>query len=200
MKSISINKETSKFGFFLIPDKKTKDFIISWKDKVKSLEPDATYISHPVHSTVFLFNSEDYKIKEIIKLFEFKNIKIGLIDWFVFENDLATKEKNTLVIKIEKTKKLIELQRLIVNQLEKFIIGKVDYINNWSGIFKISYEKYGYPFVGNHWVPHITIASLTDKNILNLALATKIPFEKKINFKLALYKIKGEIHQCIHEW
>ena len=65
--------------------------------------------------------------------------------------------------------------------------------------YEHSKDKYGYPFIGNHWIPHITIGSM-DINPEKLLEYSKklldLPKEITIN-NLGLFKIEGDSHQLI---
>ena len=66
-------------------------------------------------------------------------------------------------------------------------------------ILTVNLKKYGYPFVGKKWIPHFTIASITNKlNNKNLIiqkfLKQKIIKKKiKINF-FSMWLINGDKH------
>lgn len=190
------------YGIFLVPDNKTKKFINIWKDKVNDIDSEAFYLSHPVHSTLFLFKSAKENINSIIKSIDYVKRDFNLKDWFVFENDIAANGNDTLVIKIEKTSDLSDLQLSIVKKVSPYKIGKISYQNRWTGAFLKSYNKCGYPFVGDHWVPHLTIASINKnkKHLINAAKKAPISINKKCEFKLALFKINNDEHNCLHIW
>jgi 2'-5' RNA ligase len=202
MKSQTIVQKVNKFGLFLIPNKETQDFVNSWKARIEKIDPEASYLSHPVHSTLFLFNSKNQNVKPIIKSLELTEIEIKLKNWLVFKNDSATKGKDTLVIEIEKTKELMDLQLFIANKLNSFSSGEIKYDNKWTGDFKKSHQNYGYPFIGNHWIPHLTIASLNKNNgdIINIAKNTPILLAKNSRCNITLFKINNDMHECIHRW
>ena len=70
---------------------------------------------------------------------------------------------------------------------------------DFEGLLKKSYIQYGYPFVGEHWIPHITIGSLDiEKKKLTEFSEEMInfPITIKIN-NLGLFKIEADSHSLI---
>ena len=75
-------------------------------------------------------------------------------------------------------------------------IGINEYV---SGTAKISNEKYGYPFVGEHWIPHFTVGSLElNPDIIINDIKPLFNFPKKIQFNnLSMYVIDVDSHTLI---
>ena len=186
-----------KYGIFWIPKKELRGFVKSWKDKVSIIEPNAQYLQHPIHSTVFLFYGEKHKESEYLYLISQSNPTFGSAKWLVFENDSIT-GLDTLTISLEKSLAWGNLQIKIAESIKPSIIKPIEYPNTWEGTFKSSYQNYGFPFVGKHWIPHLTIASFKNKSFVNNAILTSI-LTNKINYgEIALYRIEGEIHTKIY--
>ena len=118
-----------------------------------------------------------------------------IVKWKVFENDILTK-LNTLCLEIELSNELKFLQMKVAGSLSKFHIKNY---NEYEGELKLSNDRYGYPFVGNHWIPHITIGSMDikSKNLLEFSEELfAFPQEILIN-NICLFKIKGDYHELI---
>ena len=65
-----------------------------------------------------------------------------------------------------------------------------------------SYLDFGFPFVGEHWIPHFTISSLkVGKNhkLINDFLLDQIDISFTVN-KVSIWNIKGNQHQMIEEF
>ena len=64
-----------------------------------------------------------------------------------------------------------------------------------------NYEKYGYPFVGKYWLPHMTIASINkcsiNKKFISKFNIQKFDFLQKIKY-VSVYKIDDDYHE--HLW
>jgi broad specificity phosphatase PhoE len=195
-------KPISKYGIFWIPNQELIEYIETWKNEIRKFEPDAIYLDHPVHTTIFLFNALDQELTEIISKFENKEINFLIDSWKIFENDLVTK-CDTITLALKPTSSVISFQKAIADSLLSFVKKPIVYPNLWEGKYKYSYEKYGFPFVGNHWIPHLTIASVKKegKHLIKEIKSTKIDLiQKEFSGKLALFKITGDSHQIIHSW
>ena len=101
----------------------------------------------------------------------------------IFHNDPITGGK-TIYFAIKKTPFLDMLQSKLLKLFFKFNTNsKVKFKYNWMNK---NNKRYGYPFVGKKWIPHLTIASLTNfhnknkfiKNFLNKKIDTEELFNK----------------------
>jgi hypothetical protein len=96
-----------------------------------------------------------------------------------------------------------EFQHDLSQSLLDLIKTPLFYKNIWEGKYKESYDRYGFPFVGSHWIPHLTIASVKKegKKLINEIKTTTIKLnQKESGGNLALFKIIGDSHQLIHTW
>ena len=88
------------------------------------------------------------------------------------------------------------------SQLRSFhAVATTQSITLASKLLNISQKKYGFPFVGNHWIPHFTIGSIKNfiqmndyKNFKKL----KINLNNEIN-KITVWKIIGSKHIKLKE-
>lgn len=189
-----------KYGVLWQPGKNVTHFIEYWKSCIRLVEPDAIYLEHPVHSTLFLLMAnmnEENKLMESIREIcdRYTPFYIKFSGWHVFYNDAAT-GGDTLVLKIKPDQFLLEIQNIIVTKLSIHRHGDIYYGTNWQGEYLQSMKLWGFPFVGSHWVPHISIASVRNggKTIINSAIVSKnIPCADLFD-SLSLYKIAGEEH------
>ena len=120
---------------------------------------------------------------------KFFKIKINKTD--IFYDDLFTK-KDTIFLKLNKNKKIFILQKILAERLKKYVkYESRKKLNLKNDILKKSIAKFGFPFVGSHWIPHFTISSI--KNFKNSQdcqkfLNTKVNFENSINC-ISLWKL-----------
>ncbi len=193
-----------KYGVFWIPSNEIIDFINTCKKKVFNIEPNAPYLLHPVHSTLFLVNCHHENEINLINSIEYitqnnLSFSVKLSKWMIFENDVIT-GGNTIAVGIDFCKNLFDLQFELASKLSQFSCSKIEYLNaNWTGDFEDSYVKWGFPFVGKHWLPHITVASLTNTNkeFLELIKKAELNFKETEFGNIALYKIEGDQHVSI---
>jgi probable phosphoglycerate mutase len=199
---VGYKEPVTKYGIFWIPNGELNQFIESWKNRFREIEPDAFFLNHPVHSTFFLFNAHEQDQSQIIS--RIKNVKIDfLVDsWKIFYNDLVT-GGDTLSVGLIPSALAFQFQHDLSESLLDFIKAPLFYNNVWEGKYKESYDRYGFPFVGSHWIPHLTIASLIKegKKVIDEINTTTINLNlKESSGSLALFKILGDNHQLIHTW
>lgn len=193
--------QMAKLGIFYCVDKDLEDEVEEIKSFFASKSEKNKYLNHLVHSTLYVFDTDSKKIEDASRVFDLLKDSLSPVisnihSWKIFENDILT-QLNTLCLEIELTDELKALQFTVVELLSKFHLQSIN--NNFEGVLEISNNKYGYPFVGNHWVPHITIGSL-DVTCKEISLYSKdlINFPRKLIIdNLGLYKIEGETHQLI---
>ena len=199
---VGFRRAIVKYGVFWIPNKELNQYVESWKHKIRKIEPDAIYLNHPVHSTIFLFYAFEQDQSDIISTINIGKIFFLLNGWNIFENDLITKG-DTISLKFKPSKKVLEFQLNIANSLLRFVRKPILYQNTWTGDYQESYNRYGFPFVGSHWVPHLTIASVKNngKSLIKEVESTKINVNQILcEGHLALFRISGQTHKCIHRW
>ncbi len=192
-----------KLGVFYCCDNELELKVLGLKTFFKSKCIYHKYIDHPVHSTVYVFNIDLNNFENMVSDFlELRNTLLPVIvlieKWKVFEKDIMT-GLNTLCLEINLTNQLKLVQLEIVNALSKYHL-KTDDIN-YTGELLNSQNAYGYPFIGNHWLPHITIGSLDLKTKLISELCKdkfNFPTEIKIN-NLNLYIIQDDSHELIEK-
>ena len=192
-----MNVELVKYGYFWVPGNEFQELVLSWKKKAELVEPDATYLYHPVHATLFLFYGEKQKEIEYTSLIKKDAPIFKSAEWLVFENDAVT-GGDTLTIGLEKTLDWELLQLNFAETIKPFIIKPIEYPNEWSGPFKIAHQNYGFPFVGKHWLPHVSIASFKNKSFIQEAVDTPIKINEINCGELALFRIEGETHTRIY--
>ena len=193
-----------KIAAFIIPQKKTRFKILSYKKKVKKKFGTQPYLSHPPHCTLFTMNVSN-QILKFKKNFKSINIKSNYKNTLlikktgIFANDPITSGK-TIYFKITKTSFLQSLQLELLKSFIKFNNNKRKIKFKFSWMNKNN-KKYGYPFVGKTWIPHFTVASLVnvnkDKKFIKNFLNKKIKSDELIK-KIYIYKINKGKH--IYLW
>lgn len=190
-----------KLGVLYIPEEDLINDLNSLKKFFKEKTDKSMYLNHLVHSTIYVLNIEPNRLNYLIEEFEslkkvLSPLNAEITNWRVFENDILT-NLNTLCLEIDKNKDLKVLQEKVVKSFSKFHSKKMN--NNFKGDLKFSNDKYGYPFVGDHWIPHITIGSLDidKKKLTDFSEGMfNFPREIKIN-NLGLFKIETDSHYLI---
>jgi hypothetical protein len=196
------NKELTQYGIFWVPDDPVvNNFITKWKERAHVLEPSAKYLQHPVHSTLFLFmglpGDEGSLFEEIAGLCRNqKPIQIEFNGWHTFKNDIAT-GGDTLALSFVLSKSLLKLQEHVGTMAHQYSRGVLPYKIEWAGPFQKSFERYGFPFVGDHWIPHLTIASFSDRGKQLISASASSGDTPRVTFMngLSIYRIYNDGHE-----
>ena len=184
---------------FIEFNKEIEKKIFSYKKEVRNIFGNQIFLNHPVHSTLFSVEVQNWKIiKSQLKNIIFdNNIKIKIGKAGIFNKDIFTNGK-TLYFEIIKNKKLFDLQKLLLSNISVITNKNQKYMKLFkSDWMKKNYKIYGWPYVGKHWIPHVTIASI--KNIHGNNKYFKLFLKEKINLynkvtKVRFYKVVGENH------
>jgi len=152
------------FAVFLEPEGELRKNILRWKEMVQVKYTNQSYCLHPPHSTLIHANvsQEKMAIKAVGEILnDFNAFRNRITEADVFWNDRATGGGHTLFWKIESSQKLFDLQKQVAESLFPLLSSNQEpsFVKK-NPLLKYSFERYGFPFVGNHWVPHLTIASL----------------------------------------
>ena len=197
-----------KIGVFVIPCDELRESIRIKKSKViKSFDHNQPYVLHPIHLTLFtleIVDSNTSELSEILKLelADFKKFYIKTKNNLIFENDLLT-GGHTVAIGLEKSKELSLLQLKLIRSINKSSLIVKSAINaNMPKWYNDNLQKYGFPFVGDVWIPHITIASLLnckkDDNRIAQLLDKNSEYLSLVN-SVSLWHIEGEEHEKISD-
>jgi hypothetical protein len=195
----------SKFGIFFEPKENLARFINDCKKRVDQALPNQAYCNHPPHSTIlctWMREIEHVKLALEELLSEEVPIPFNIKENMCFYDDALT-GGHTVAIKIDDTLgKMSDLQVKVAEGLSTFIDFRA--APKPSGFllsdpFRSSYEKFASPFIGSHWIPHMSIASLkVEKDDPLLLSLLKSEFKHSGFFnEVSLVEIKGDIHSCI---
>jgi 2'-5' RNA ligase len=194
------------FAVFIEPEGELRSNILRWKEMVEDKYPNQSYCLHPPHSTLIHVNvkQEEMGIAAVGKILKditaFKN-RIRETD--VFWNDSATGGGHTLFWKIKSNQILFDLQRQVAESLNPFLSFNPEptFVKN-SSLLKNSFDRYGFPFIGNHWIPHLTIASLkTGQNDLLIEdfLEQSCEFELDVK-EVSCWRVENDQHYCLEKY
>ena len=152
------------FAVFLEPQKELYKIISSWKKKIDLDLPDQPYCSHPPHCTLIhveVTNEQEAALKIKKFLVETAPFKVKVDQVGIFWEDHSTNGGHTLYLRIKPEPEIFSLQLKIAKILRPLVNSNQmpDYISK-DPVLRESYKSYGFPFVGMHWIPHFSIASL----------------------------------------
>tara|TARA_Y100000590_G_C15549170_1_gene950205 strand:+ start:502 stop:1110 length:609 start_codon:yes stop_codon:yes gene_type:complete len=191
-----------KIAAFIKFNKKIEKKIYTQKKNVKKIFGKQIYLDHPVHLTLFtLYINKISELRNTYSQLKVKNktkpIKIKITSTGVFLNDPLTKG-HTLFFNLRKN---IFLNKIQMNHL-KIINKNIKIVKKDKNIFKDTiykknYNKYGFPFVGKIWIPHVTVASIkkinSDHLFIKNFLKIKVDLKDLIN-SIEFYKIIKNKH------
>ena len=184
----------NRYGIFIEPQGDLKKYILQKKRDVQERFGWQNYVDHPAHSTLFCGNlSGESEWLASLERLELAPFVISCNAFRVFPDDPLCGGTDTLTVEIT-SDAARHAQILIANEL-KFYSAKFsqkfpnqDMQNSW--------DIYGYPFVGAHWIPHMTIASINNEHS---DLYIKEITQEFINFTfecntISVWKISGDSH------
>ena len=187
---------------FLGPNDSLNEEIIFWKKIIDEKYTNSPYNNHPPHSTVINLDVRNYinAVNDIKKsLYGFKPFDIMVNHKNVFWNDELT-GGHTIYFGIKKNANLLSFQKAIAESLinHKINIPAPNFIRK-NKLFYHSYKIYGFPFVGSHWLPHFTVASLitSKQDKLIKKFLDNIKLEKFTVNNFSIWKINGDEHKKI---
>lgn len=183
----------------LEPEKKLHDFILDSKKWIKDNLGDQLYLGDKPHLTLGVLCAENLcEIEEVCskqsKLQKKLTLSIEKLTKFPLDS-VTNKYPLCLEISGENLGKLKSLQSDLLNKLNIFREKNIAlrYFNSsFNGKLKKNLEKFGYPFVGEIWLPHISFCSFDNQKDLDFFLEKNYLEKFKGDFlfeKLALYKL-----------
>lgn len=162
---------TSRIAFLsLEPDARLAALVRGYKRRVQQLVGDQLYLSDPPHTTLYLaaFNDLNRVAKALLRFAtQVEPISVSLIGWHVFSNDALT-GNHTLVCHWSEASQ--RAARAIQSGVLKCLaphrdpkVTEARFAPRWRSLTtaqqKSVLEK-GFPFTGESWHPHLTIASI----------------------------------------
>ena len=195
--------------FFAEPDRELAEFIIDCKKLAREIAGEQKYLNDFPHLTLYVgnFNYGERMFEELDSKLTMTTGEIKLEGWNTFLNDPVT-SGHTIVIEVASTglKFLRNIQMDVVRTANKYRSAKLlkRYENNESYTIEMkeSLNKYGFPFVGDIWCPHFTIASF-EKDVYEKVwekLRLRRPPETVKIEKLKLSNIHFDHFELLKEW
>jgi broad specificity phosphatase PhoE len=200
LKNINLISFDSYF-IALVPEEKIYSKILSIKKDVFQRFGDQKYLRDPPHCTLYVSLAENLEeVRKKIEEISLKEKKIDAIissDYVEFTNDKFAGGGTSLGLRFDKkaNKRIISIQEKVVNVLNELRKGEIhtrykDKI--LSEQLTKNIEKYGFPFVGNIFIPHINFCCFNlSKDIEKFKQLYPIEkFSGQMRFtKLALYRL-----------
>lgn len=190
---------------FIEPAGQLKDFVAAWKRIVTESLGDQPYVAHPPHSTLIVA-----PLRDVSAWAQDVRSRLERLDPFLLEttrpmafyDDPSTNGGHTLAVTVLRSPVLAAMQEVVAAIGARYLDR--DALPSPSGLlmrepFLSSYRAFGFPFVGGHWIPHFSVASLRvgrDHPLLVRFLATPTVFSQEVA-AVSLWLVKGDLHECI---
>jgi 2'-5' RNA ligase len=194
----------TEFFIALTPEKELYDKVKELKLRLFKTVGERIYLLDPPHLTLCVGNADDKNIDMMFTELEMlarikSNIDINLIGWLIFYNDPAT-QKNFLCLKLDEPSvhalRHVQLEVLKILARHKSDENALRYndIKNFNAAQQSALVKYGYPYVGEGWIPHIGICPLDDDELKNALDDTDVTqFTKHSRMaELSLYTVHDD--------
>ena len=187
---------------FLLPKGDFALELFYWKERIKKELPNQPYTIHPPHMTLINIDvkTENGGLAAISSLSSSTHpIQITVNKTGSFWDDVAT-GGHTLYFGIEKNDILNALQKSLALALQEVrqILPPPNYLKDNKQLLG-SYDKYGFPFIGDHWIPHFSISSLlTYKThpIIEEFLAMPKQYHFTVN-QITLWRVEDDKHTLL---
>lgn len=155
-----------RHAIFLEPHDGLSRAVLFWKGRLLSRWPRAVYGSHPPHLSVWVGPLRD--ASEAFARVGEKAASWTLPDRriqgpHVFRHDALAEGGHTLAYRIHLTKSLMEFQAAVAMDLADWVDrGRLKPLPPGlaHGPFAQSQARYGFPFVGAHWIPHVSVGAV----------------------------------------
>jgi hypothetical protein len=195
--------DLTRHAVLIEPDGALRELVLAWKTRATARYPSAPYLGHPPHMTVWVGDVADAAgTEEALRasaaaLQEFRTARHVP---HVFYDDVLAGRGHTCAFASELTDDLARLQFALCEAIHPDPIRTADAelaVALRREPFLRSWRQYGFPFVGSHWIPHLTIASMPvppdDPFIADfLALAEGPPQAVRA---VSWWRITGEQHE-----
>lgn len=154
----------------LDPEPRLADMVWAYKRRVESLVGPQTYLDHPPHLTVYLaaFDDPAAVVDAAAQLAaELPPASLHVTGWHVFAADKLT-GGNTLVCQLaeDSIRQLRTIQQQVIDRLASLrnvTATEARYASRRASLAAVeqsAIRRTGFPYIGEHWHPHVTIASI----------------------------------------
>jgi hypothetical protein len=195
----------SRHAVVIEPDERLREMLLAWKTRVAARWPSAAYVGHAPHSTVWAGDLTDEAgagdaLREAAS--RAREFWIDVHAPYVFYDDALTDGGHTCACAAVLTDDLARLQYAVSDVLCNYRPPAADGqlpLPLRREPFLRSWREYGFPFVGPHWIPHFTIASLPvrrDDAFIAEFLASSVSCRVAVR-ELSCWRVDGERHERV---
>ncbi len=154
----------------LDPDPRLAEVVWAYKRRVRTLVGAQTFLDDPPHLTVYLaaFDEPAVVVDAMEQLAAATaSPALGIVGWHVFRSDALT-GGNTLVCQLadDDVRALRTLQHSVIQRIAPLRDDRAtesryaERLESLDETQRSAIRRCGFPYVGEHWHPHFTIASI----------------------------------------
>ena len=169
--------------------------------------PGQKFCSHPPHCTLICGKYQEpkhWRDELADALVPQSSIHIQTTEFGIFYADALAGGGHTLLFRVRPTPEIFALQKTCGGVL-KLRRSEVESAV-CTGLlarepFRSSFAEYGFPFVGAHWIPHFTVASLKvakDAPLLRSIISGNAKYEFMLDH-VSVWEIDGDSHTKLFE-
>lgn len=188
-------------AIFIEPSGTLKASLIERKRTLEAALPRQAYTNHPPHCTL-LFGS--YGTPEIwierlrTALQQLSAFPLSTDKWQEFPNDIQAAGGHTVAYRVVSSPELHELQSRIASTIAPFR-KSFPHPHPLADRepFASSLERFGFPFVGPHWIPHFTIGSPrvpSNAPLLANLMSGPVAHTMPVN-TVSVWRVKADHHE-----
>ena len=195
--------EPCRHAIFIEPEDSLRDAARDWKARVAARWPAARYVTHPPHSTVWVGDMADpAAAADALRAVAptLTKFRTSPPRPHVFYDDALTGGGQTCVFAVSLSDDLARLQRAVCEAIRPHVNCAADArlpVALRREPFMRSWQRYGYPFVGPHWIPHVTIASVPaaadDRFLVEFCGVT--PGPRQLVQAVGWWRVTGDRHE-----
>jgi hypothetical protein len=194
-----------EIAVFIEPEGSLRQLVVERKAWLEAQMPGQPFCSHPPHATLLVgdYAPPDVWVEEATrKLATCAAFELHTSGWQVFPDDALSGGGQTVAVRVTPSPALSDLQMNMAELLGPFCRAPQQaHPLATREPFATSLRRYGFPFVGNHWLPHFTVGSprvpighpLIEKLQLGSASCTFAVT------RLSVWRVHGEHHLRVRE-
>ena len=192
--------DVSRQAVLIEPDAPLRETVLAWKARVAARWPSAAYLADPPHSTLWVgdvANHDGIERALTDAVARVREFRVAVCAPHVFFDDALAGGGHTCAFAAVLTHDLSRLQSAIADAVRAHrtpasderlpaALRREPFLHSW--------RQYGFPFVGAHWIPHFTIASLPtrrDDPFIAEFLSSTASWEVQVR-GLSLWRILGD--------
>lgn len=192
-------------GIFLEPQGKLLDALCERKRWLDKMMPGQAFCCHPPHCTLLY---GDYgppaswleKLRQTLAVHPPFELETNA--WLEFPHDAQAGGGHTIAYRVQPNPALSRLQQTVADCLIPYVkVKPKTHPLALAEPFASSLSKFGFPFVGDHWLPHFTIGSpmvSTQSPLLAQLMSGSVHHRFTVR-KISVWYVAGDRHDRLHE-